>query len=112
MDPVPHPLLLRKSGRGGNRTRTSGSVARNSGLWTTEAIVKKIYVYLFIYLIFCSVKGSPRIIAPVGGEMIYFRPAVFNVTILFNFIPPKLLVSGCPVANPKLGPEHSVVITR
>jgi hypothetical protein len=30
MDPVPDPPL-RKSGRVGNRTRTSGSVARNSG---------------------------------------------------------------------------------
>jgi hypothetical protein len=29
-DPVPDPLLLRKSGSAGNRTRTSGSVARNS----------------------------------------------------------------------------------
>jgi hypothetical protein len=30
MDPVPDPLLLRKSGSAGNRTRTSGSVVRNS----------------------------------------------------------------------------------
>jgi hypothetical protein len=30
VDPVSDPLLLRKSGRAGNRTRTSGSVARNS----------------------------------------------------------------------------------
>jgi hypothetical protein len=30
VDPVPDPLLLRKSGSAGNRTRTSGSVARNS----------------------------------------------------------------------------------
>jgi hypothetical protein len=30
VDPVPDPLLLRKSGSSGNRTRTSGSVARNS----------------------------------------------------------------------------------
>jgi hypothetical protein len=28
--PVPNPLLLRKSGSAGNRTLTSGSVARNS----------------------------------------------------------------------------------
>jgi hypothetical protein len=28
--PVPDPLLLRKSGSAGNRTRTTGSVARNS----------------------------------------------------------------------------------
>jgi hypothetical protein len=30
VDPVPEPLLLRKSGIAGNRTRTSGSVARDS----------------------------------------------------------------------------------
>jgi hypothetical protein len=30
VDPVPDPLLLRKSGSAGNLTRTSGSVARNS----------------------------------------------------------------------------------
>jgi hypothetical protein len=27
VDPVPYPLLLRKSGSAGNKTRTSGSVA-------------------------------------------------------------------------------------
>jgi hypothetical protein len=31
VDPVPDPLLLRKSGSARNRTRASGSVARNSG---------------------------------------------------------------------------------
>jgi hypothetical protein len=30
VDPVPDPLLLRKSGGAGNRNRTSGSVARDS----------------------------------------------------------------------------------
>jgi hypothetical protein len=30
VDPVPNPLLLRKSGSAGNRIRTSVSVARNS----------------------------------------------------------------------------------
>jgi hypothetical protein len=38
VDPVPDPLLLRKSGSAGNRTWTSGSVARNSDHQTTEAI--------------------------------------------------------------------------
>jgi hypothetical protein len=37
VDPVPDPLLLRKSGSAGNRTQTSWSVARNSDHWTTEA---------------------------------------------------------------------------
>jgi hypothetical protein len=34
--PVPDPLLLRKSGRVGNQTRTSGSVARNSDHWRSN----------------------------------------------------------------------------
>jgi hypothetical protein len=38
VDPVPEPLLLRKFGRAGNRTRTSGSLARSSDHWTTEAV--------------------------------------------------------------------------
>jgi hypothetical protein len=35
---VPDSLLLRKYGSTGNRTRISGSVARNSDHWTTEAV--------------------------------------------------------------------------
>jgi hypothetical protein len=38
VDPVPDPLLLRKSRSAGNRTRTSGSVAKNSDHQTTEAV--------------------------------------------------------------------------
>jgi hypothetical protein len=38
VDPVPDSLLLRKSGSVGNRTRTSGSIARNSNHQTTEAV--------------------------------------------------------------------------
>jgi hypothetical protein len=36
VDPVPDPLLLRKSDSSGNRTWTSGYVIRNSDHWTTE----------------------------------------------------------------------------
>jgi hypothetical protein len=38
VDPVPDPLLLRKSGSAENQTRTYASVARNSDHWTTEAV--------------------------------------------------------------------------
>jgi hypothetical protein len=38
VDSVPDPLLLRKSGSAGNRTRTSGSVAMNYDHLTTEAV--------------------------------------------------------------------------
>jgi hypothetical protein len=46
VDPVPHPLLLRKSGSARNRTRTSGSVARNSNHLTTEAVVTHFHITL------------------------------------------------------------------
>jgi hypothetical protein len=39
VDPVPEPLLLRKSVSAGNRARTSGSVARSSEYKTTEAVL-------------------------------------------------------------------------
>jgi hypothetical protein len=42
VDPVPNPLLLRKSGSARNRTRTSGSVARNSEDYTTEAVSRSV----------------------------------------------------------------------
>jgi hypothetical protein len=38
VDPVPDPLLLRKFSSAGNRTRTYGSVVRNSDHYTTEAV--------------------------------------------------------------------------
>jgi hypothetical protein len=38
VDSVPDPLLLRRSGSAGNRTRASKSVARNSVFQITEAI--------------------------------------------------------------------------
>jgi hypothetical protein len=47
VDPVPDPPLLRKSGSAGNRTLTTGSVARNSDHWTTEAIDLLILANIF-----------------------------------------------------------------
>jgi hypothetical protein len=38
VDSVPDPLLLRKSGSAGSRTHTTGSVARNTDHYTTEAV--------------------------------------------------------------------------
>jgi hypothetical protein len=59
VDPVPEPLLIRKSGSAGNRTRTCGSVARKSdhhrhllpdtGLvfWTlTSDNIRQVFLYL------------------------------------------------------------------
>jgi hypothetical protein len=41
VDHVPDPLLLRKSGSAGIPSRTSGSVARNSDHYSTEAVSEK-----------------------------------------------------------------------
>jgi hypothetical protein len=38
VDSVPGPILIRKSGSAGNRSRTLGSVARNSDHYTAEAV--------------------------------------------------------------------------
>jgi hypothetical protein len=40
VDPVPDSLFLRKSGSAGNRTRTSGSVDRNSDHYNTDAVLQ------------------------------------------------------------------------
>jgi hypothetical protein len=47
VDPVPDPLLLRKSGSAGNRTRTSGSVVRNCDHETTEEVTETIVCVIF-----------------------------------------------------------------
>jgi hypothetical protein len=46
VDPVPDPLLLRKSGCAGNRTRTSGSVARISDHYTEAGLEIKHIIYI------------------------------------------------------------------
>jgi hypothetical protein len=50
MDPVADPPLLRKSGRAGNRTQTSGSVARKSDLYTTEAVINNDDIIIIIII--------------------------------------------------------------
>jgi hypothetical protein len=68
VDPVPDPIIFRKSGSAGNRTATSGSVARNCDLgplscWDYQA--HGAYSFLRIYVItkefsecFMEVEGS------------------------------------------------------
>jgi hypothetical protein len=60
VDPVPDPLLLRKSGSAGNRTWTSGSVARNSDHYTTEAVTSRALLpitIILLLLVLISVRG-------------------------------------------------------
>jgi hypothetical protein len=47
VDPVPDPVLLRKSGSARTRTRTPGSVGKNSDHWTAEAVeFRKVSKYM------------------------------------------------------------------
>jgi hypothetical protein len=52
VDSVPDLLLLRKSGSAVNRTRTSGSVARNSDHKTTKAVLYFFYIFLLKVKVF------------------------------------------------------------
>jgi hypothetical protein len=65
VDHVPDPLLLRKSGSAGNRTRTSGSVVSNSDHKTTEArsykTEKHVNIFEYNTFIFISFEISPDI---------------------------------------------------
>jgi hypothetical protein len=42
VDPVPDPLLLRKSGSAGNPAQTSGSVASNTGIFPHSAVMRSV----------------------------------------------------------------------
>jgi hypothetical protein len=56
MDPVPDPLLLRKSGSVGNRTRTSWSVTRYSDHKTTETVIIIAIIILLVFNMFIFTK--------------------------------------------------------
>jgi hypothetical protein len=65
VDPVPEPLLLRKFGRAGNRTWISGTVARNSDQYTSEA------VWFLLHNIY-------KFSSYLTGNTIYLRSAARN----------------------------------
>jgi hypothetical protein len=52
--PVPEPQLLRKSGSAGNRTRTSGSVAKNSDTRPQGRSPKMYYLSSVTVTFFCQ----------------------------------------------------------
>jgi hypothetical protein len=79
VDPVPEPQLLRKSGSAGNRTRTSGSVARKSDHWTTDAVSIRRHLQpneVPTYLIMTeNVPGLGRILV---GLIVFGHAYLFN----------------------------------
>jgi hypothetical protein len=58
VDPVPDLLLFRKSGSAGNRSQTSGSVARNPDQFSTEAV---------IFIIIITVLAANVVLSGVSG---------------------------------------------
>jgi hypothetical protein len=50
VDPIPDPLLLRKSGSAGNKTWATGSVVRNSDHETTEVSAIEVLSRRMLYL--------------------------------------------------------------
>jgi hypothetical protein len=61
VDPVPDPLLLRKSGSAENRTRASASVARNSDQQTTEAVAQLVKRFTFCPVVLDAKSEEPRL---------------------------------------------------
>jgi hypothetical protein len=70
VDHVPDSLLLRKSGRAGNRTWISGSVARNSDHQTTEAVCEMYTMFKTF-----SLTGTVQfvLVSPIGNYE-YMKP--------------------------------------
>jgi hypothetical protein len=65
--PDPDPLLLRKSGSAGNRTRTSGSVARKSDYYTTEVVTTLLPTVIKKIIQFSTLKW---LLASLGGILL------------------------------------------
>jgi hypothetical protein len=79
VDSVPDPLLLRKSGRAGNRNLTSESVAGNSDHWTTEAVDLLIHANIFQFCLNSDeIKGrGPRRHTRMSPRVSRLVPEVF-----------------------------------
>jgi hypothetical protein len=77
VDPVPDPLVLRKSGSTWNRTPTSGSVARNSirpqrRCLLTFYVLEMTYItkkILFSSNIIAMIVGIEKFLAVLGSHM-------------------------------------------
>jgi hypothetical protein len=88
VDPVPDPLLLRESGSAGNRTRTSGSVARNSDHYTTEAVY---FLLHNIYKFSSYLTGSTIHLRSVARNTDHQTTDSINESFRLSFYPLSLL---------------------
>jgi hypothetical protein len=73
VDPVPDPLFLRKSGSARNRTRTSGSLARNSEHKTTDSIANFQNIQLKLYSYTTFYKVDPHVVYCISDSRILVR---------------------------------------
>jgi hypothetical protein len=71
VDPVPDPLLLRKCGSAGNRTRASGYVARNSDHYTRGAVHNNRRTVQF-----CEVRVRRNIFLLMGSAVCHHKPNI------------------------------------
>jgi hypothetical protein len=83
VDPVPDPLLLRKSGSAGNRNRTPGSVARN----LLPLAVCFIYIYDMDALLHASISSGD------WGSLNMLHSLLHRGHILSNIVKGKHSVS-------------------
>jgi hypothetical protein len=101
VDPVPDPLLPKESGSAGNRTRTSGSVPRNSDHETTEAVYFILHnIYKFSsYLtgntihLRCVAKNSDH----ETTEAVYFL--LYNVYNISSYLTGNTIHLPCVARN-------------
>jgi hypothetical protein len=70
VDPVPDPVLLRKSGSAAIRTRTFGSVAKNSDHYTTTEAVPYFVVIIYCYSLF-KISNPCKPVSPHRCYLLY-----------------------------------------
>jgi hypothetical protein len=92
VDPVPDPLLLRKSDSAGNRTRTSGSVARNSDHWNTKAVFFTPCFYINVISI-----NITKLYAVLHADCITIYVFNHNSIKLYYFSTLQIHFDSCPV---------------
>jgi hypothetical protein len=80
--PFSAPLLLRKCGSAGNRTRTARSVARNSDHKTTDAI----YFYI-TYINSVRTSQETQYISVLQPGTLTTRPQTTSSVLLYDLIP-------------------------
>jgi hypothetical protein len=96
VDPVPDPLLLRKkSGSPGNRTRTSGSVARNSDHYISHTFFRTLIFYAGVllhritlyFLKYNSTKFTfcLRFACTLTGILFFFFRKFFSINLKHRF---------------------------